>query len=64
MAPESLNYAQFSEKSDVWGFGVTLWEIYSLAETPYANFDWTEKFVSLIELGLRLERPFRCPQKL
>jgi len=64
MAPETLLNSQFSEKSDVWGFGVTVWEIYSLAETPQAAQEWTEEFLSSIESGLRLEKPVRCPQEL
>jgi tyrosine-protein kinase len=36
-APESYNYGTFSHKSDVWSFGVTIWEMYSFGEVPYGE---------------------------
>ena len=57
-------YGKFSQKSDVWAFGVTMWEIFSLAkEQPYN--DMSDK--QLIEDALKgknrilLERPDKCP---
>lgn len=36
-APESYSYGNFSHKSDVWSFGVTIWEMYSFGEVPYGE---------------------------
>lgn len=41
-APESYNYGNFSHKSDVWSFGVTIWEMYSFGEVPYGDRKGTE----------------------
>ncbi|EKX33115.1 hypothetical protein GUITHDRAFT_45697, partial [Guillardia theta CCMP2712] len=37
MPPESMKKGRCSEKSDVWAFGVTCWEILTLGKTPYSN---------------------------
>lgn len=57
MAPESLTKLTFTEKTDVWTYGVLLWEIFSLADVPYAGLSWRANFASLLENGLRLPKP-------
>ena len=41
-APESVNYGTFSSKSDVWGFGITLWEMWSWGAPPYGSTPGSE----------------------
>jgi len=64
MSPESLSQMEFSEKSDVWAFGVTIWEMYSLGEIPYSGLQWTVQFTAILEAGLRLQKPSNCPENL
>jgi len=60
MAPESLTHMEFSTKSDVWAFGVTLWEIVSLGKIPYVGQHWDPEFNSRLDAGLRLGKPEKC----
>ncbi|XP_066258920.1 tyrosine-protein kinase Shark [Euwallacea similis] len=62
-APESYNYGQFDHKSDVWSFGVTIWEIYSYGATPYDDMKGAEAII-LIDNGKRLEKPKACPEEV
>jgi len=65
MALESLKYMTFSVHSDVWSFGVTLWEIFSLGEIPYPGCAWTLDFVDDLEEGLRMGKPkYAAPEML
>lgn len=57
MSPEALKLLEFNEKSDVWAYGVTLWEIYSLGDTPYLGFGYNLNFSVLLEQGFRLNKP-------
>nr|BAG55524.1 protein tyrosine kinase tec [Monosiga ovata] len=55
-APEVISYARFSTKSDVWSFGITLWELWSVGRTPYPTFTNAEVVDRVVD-GYRLPRP-------
>ncbi|RXN26784.1 tyrosine- kinase BTK-like protein [Labeo rohita] len=54
--PEVLLYCKFSSKSDIWAFGVLMWEVYTLGRMPYDRWNNTE-IVEKITAGHRLYRP-------
>ncbi|XP_062559479.1 tyrosine-protein kinase Shark isoform X2 [Armigeres subalbatus] len=62
-APESFNYGTFSHASDVWSFGITIWEMYSLGAPPYHDLKGVD-VIKLIENGQRLSQPDHCPEKV
>ncbi|XP_063548484.1 tyrosine-protein kinase Shark [Cydia strobilella] len=62
-APESYNYGTFSSASDVWSYGVTLWEMFSYGKQPYGDMRGTEA-IQIVESGGRLERPEECPDEI
>jgi len=48
----------FSSKSDVWSYGVTLWEIFSLGEIPFpGGFTWNSDFLTQLLNGMRMAQP-------
>uniref|UniRef100_H2ZIU1 Tyrosine-protein kinase n=1 Tax=Ciona savignyi TaxID=51511 RepID=H2ZIU1_CIOSA len=59
-APEVLNYTKFSSKSDVWAFGILVWELFTGGKMPYRALSNTE-VVERVAHGHRLERPQSCP---
>ncbi|CAO1443093.1 unnamed protein product [Diamesa tonsa] len=58
-APESFNYGTFSHASDVWSFGILIWEMYSLGKVPYGDMPGSEAS-KLVEKGFRLQKPDLC----
>ncbi|XP_072172858.1 tyrosine-protein kinase SYK-like [Diadema setosum] len=59
-APECIYKFKFSSKSDVWSYGVTLWEAMSFGKRPYASMKG-QQLMQFIENGERLPQPDRCP---
>ncbi|XP_063220076.1 tyrosine-protein kinase Shark-like [Bacillus rossius redtenbacheri] len=62
-APESFNFGTFSHASDVWSFGVTLWEMFSYGQQPYGDMRGVE-VIQLVENGERLSQSPRCPDEV
>jgi serine/threonine protein kinase len=74
--PESIEYGRFSEKSDIWSYGVTLFEIFSYGLDPIlpglatnendADTDniKTKEMMELLNKGVRLPCPESCPQSV
>ncbi|XP_056356161.1 tyrosine-protein kinase Fes/Fps isoform X4 [Oenanthe melanoleuca] len=62
-APEALNYGRYSSESDVWSFGILLWEAFSLGAVPYANLS-NQQTREAVEQGVRLEPPELCPEEV
>ena len=54
-----LTFSIFFRKSDVWSFGVLMWEIITLGSTPYPGMSGSEVMKKVKE-GHRLEKPEHC----
>ncbi|XP_071520872.1 uncharacterized protein Abl isoform X3 [Panulirus ornatus] len=62
-APEGLAYNKFSTKSDVWAFGILLWEFATYGVSPYPGVDLTNVY-HLLESGYRMDCPQGCPVRV
>jgi tyrosine-protein kinase len=60
-APESIEHLKFTSKSDVWSYGVTLWEMFSYGEPPYGAMNGSEVY-NYIQSRNRLQKPTSCPK--
>jgi len=63
MSPESLVDGVFTSQSDVWAFGVLLWEIMSLGQQPYPGLS-NINVMQHVQHGGRLDKPTNCPRTL
>ncbi|XP_050988520.1 proto-oncogene tyrosine-protein kinase ROS isoform X2 [Labeo rohita] len=63
MSPESLTDGIFNKYSDVWAFGVLLWEIMTLGKLPYPTYT-NHEVLTHISTGARLPSPDGCPKRL
>ena len=63
MAPESRMYGTFSLKSDVWSFGVVVWEVFSFALQPYGGLTDCD-VTDMIRRGELLCKPEGCPDNI
>ncbi|XP_061737411.1 tyrosine-protein kinase Fes/Fps [Nerophis ophidion] len=62
-APEALNYGRYTTESDVWSFGVLLWEVFSLGIQPYASMS-NQQTRDEVEKGYRMAAPRGCPMEV
>ncbi|NWU16602.1 FLT3 kinase, partial [Cephalopterus ornatus] len=58
MAPESLFERMYTIKSDVWSYGILLWEIFSLGVNPYPGIQVDTNFYKLIQSGFKMDQPY------
>ncbi|XP_056909690.1 platelet-derived growth factor receptor beta-like [Takifugu flavidus] len=64
MSPESIFQNIYSCQSDVWSYGILLWEIFSLGGSPYPDVPLTQEFYSALKRGYRMNRPEHAPQSI
>ncbi|CAG9762218.1 unnamed protein product [Ceutorhynchus assimilis] len=57
--PEVLNYTRFSSKSDIWAYGVLMWEVFTCGKMPYGRLKNSE-VVDRVQKGIILEKPKAC----
>uniref|UniRef100_A0A8W7K7P8 Protein kinase domain-containing protein n=1 Tax=Anopheles albimanus TaxID=7167 RepID=A0A8W7K7P8_ANOAL len=57
LALESMFDGVFSTHSDVWAYGIVLWELFSLGNVPYPGIDIGPEFCKMLREGLRMECP-------
>ncbi|XP_065213912.1 integrin alpha-PS2-like [Planococcus citri] len=60
MAPEALSHGRYTAQSDVWSYGIVLWEILTLGATPYPSLQNVDKLFFTLRSGYRLEKPPNC----
>lgn len=63
MSAQAIMHGKFGEESDVWSYGVTLWELYSYGTQPYFGCS-NEEVIELIRTRCLLECPENCPSRM
>ncbi|KAL9980676.1 hypothetical protein ACROYT_G009289 [Oculina patagonica] len=62
MSPEAIKYGVFTSKSDVWSYGILLWEIATLGGIPYPGIR-NRELTKLLKRGYRMEKPDTCSEE-
>ncbi|KAJ8017249.1 hypothetical protein DPEC_G00015840 [Dallia pectoralis] len=62
-APEAISHGRFSNKSDVWSFGILLWEMLTYGGVPYPGLNNSEVYRHIIA-GYRMPAPEKCPDSI
>ncbi|XP_034746785.1 macrophage colony-stimulating factor 1 receptor 2 [Etheostoma cragini] len=64
MAPESIFQCVYTVQSDVWSYGVLLWETFSLGKSPYPNVAVDTNFYKMIQDGRHMDQPDFAPAEM
>uniref|UniRef100_A0A8C8STU9 receptor protein-tyrosine kinase n=1 Tax=Pelusios castaneus TaxID=367368 RepID=A0A8C8STU9_9SAUR len=64
MAPESIFDCIYTVQSDVWSYGILLWEIFSLGKSPYPGMLVNSKFYRMVKQGYQMARPDFAPMEM
>nr|XP_008162009.1 mast/stem cell growth factor receptor Kit [Chrysemys picta bellii] len=64
MAPESIFNCVYTFESDVWSYGILLWELFSLGSSPYPGMPVDSKFYKMIKEGYRMFSPECAPVEM
>ncbi|XP_057587157.1 macrophage colony-stimulating factor 1 receptor [Hippopotamus amphibius kiboko] len=64
MAPESIFDCVYTVQSDVWSYGILLWEIFSLGLNPYPGILVNSKFYKLVKDGYQMAQPSFAPKNI
>nr|4HVS_A Chain A, Mast/stem cell growth factor receptor Kit [Homo sapiens]7KHG_A Chain A, Mast/stem cell growth factor receptor Kit [Homo sapiens] len=64
MAPESIFNSVYTFESDVWSYGIFLWELFSLGSSPYPGMPVDSKFYKMIKEGFRMSSPEHAPAEM
>ncbi|KAJ8256258.1 hypothetical protein COCON_G00184100 [Conger conger] len=62
-APEAIAYRKFTSASDVWSYGIVMWEVMSYGERPYWDMS-NQDVIKAVEEGYRLPPPMDCPDSV
>lgn len=60
MSPEAVKWGRFTTESDIWAYGVVLWEIFNYGRQPYYGHS-NEEVIRFLDEGILLQRPGECP---
>ena len=63
MATECFKHLRFSSMSDIWAYGVMVWEVFTMGQVPFAERRLSSHFKRELESGLRLEKPKLATQE-
>jgi len=63
LSPESLRDHLYTTKSDVWSYGILLWELVTLGSSPYPGIQ-PEKLLNILTMGYRMQKPVNCSDEL
>ncbi|CAD6199487.1 unnamed protein product [Caenorhabditis auriculariae] len=63
-APECINFLKFTSKSDVWAYGVTLWEMFTYGQMPWQGRSGAQILEAVDRRRELLERPSACPEDI